>query len=107
MCSSDLVLLGKVISPQYMVWLLPAVLVVPGKWGRVAVAAMIVVMPLTQLVFPALFATFVERGAALPSWLLLARNMLLVLLVVAVWPRRRDTPFRAADALPGEQLPAP
>ena len=101
------VLLGKVISPQYMVWLLPAVLLVPGKWGRVAIVSMIVAMPLTQLVFPALFATFVERGAALPAWLLFARNLLLVLLVVAVWPRCRDTPSRAADAFVGEQLPAP
>lgn len=101
------VLLGKVISPQYMVWLLPAVLLVPGKWGRVAIVSMIVAMPLTQLVFPALFATFVERGAALPTWLLLARNLLLVLLVVAVWPRCRDTPSRASNAFVGEQLPAP
>lgn len=101
------VLLGKVISPQYMVWLLPAVLLVPGRWGRVAIVSMIVAMPLTQLVFPALFATFVERGAALPAWLLFARNLLLVLLVVAAWPRCRDTPSRAADAFVGEQLPAP
>ena len=101
------VLLGKVLSPQYMVWLLPAVLLVPGKWGRVAVATMIVSMLLTQLVFPALFTAFVERGSELPVWLLLARNMLLVLLVVAVWPRRRDTPSRAADASLGEQLQAP
>lgn len=101
------VLLGKVISPQYMVWLLPAVLLVPGKWGRVAIVSMIVAMPLTQFVFPALFATFVERGAALPAWLLFARNLLLVLLVVAVWPRCRDTPSGAADAFVGEELPAP
>jgi hypothetical protein len=101
------VLFGKVISPQYMVWLLPAALLVPGKWGRVAVATMVVAMPLTQLVFPTLFATFVERGAALPVWLLFARNMMLVLLVVAVWPRRRDTPSRAADVSPGEPLQAP
>jgi hypothetical protein len=101
------VLLGKVISPQYMVWLLPVVLLVPGKWGRVAVASVIVAMPLTQLVFPALFATLVERGAELPVWLLFARNMLLVLLVVAVWPRRRDTPSLAGDGSLGELPQAP
>lgn len=100
------VLLGKVISPQYMVWLLPAVLLVPGWWGRIGVATMIVAMPLTQAVFPPLFASFVERAAELPVWLLLARNMLLVLLVAAVWPRcprhngpvRHDIPSQAHEA---------
>ena len=101
------VLLGKVISPQYMVWLLPAVLLVPGTWGRVAVATMVVAMPLTQLVFPALFATFVERGAELPAWLLFARNMLLVVLVAAVWPRSRDAPSRVVDQPLGKQLQTP
>jgi hypothetical protein len=67
----------------------------------------IVAMPLTQLVFPALFATLVERGAELPVWLLFARNMLLVLLVVAVWPRRRDTPSLAGDGSLGELPQAP
>lgn len=92
------VLLGKVISPQYMVWLLPVVLLVPGRWGRVAVGAMVAAMPLTQLVFPALFTSFVERGAELPVWLLFARNLLLVVLVVAVWPRCRVAPAISAGS---------
>lgn len=81
------VLFGKVISPQYMVWLLPAVLLVPGRWGRIGVATILIAMPVTQLVFPPLFSSLVQRAADLPVWLLFARNMLLVLLLVAVWPR--------------------
>ena len=90
------VLFGKVISPQYVVWLLPAVLLVPGRWGRIAVATILIAMPVTQLVFPPLFSSLVQRAADLPVWLLFARNMLLVLLLVAVWPRalgrRSDRP---------------
>lgn len=85
------VLLGKVISPQYMVWLLPFVLAGAGRWGRVAIATTVVAMALTQLVFPPLFSSLTERGATLPVWLLFARNMLLVMLLIAVWPRHRGT----------------
>ena len=98
------VLLGKVISPQYLVWLLPFVLLGAGRWGRTALVTTAVAMVLTQLVFPPLFSSLTERGAGLPVWLLFARNMLLVLLLIAVWPRchppsiRAETPLR--EALP-------
>lgn len=89
------VLLGKVISPQYMVWLLPFVLVGAGRWGRVAIAATVVAMALTQLVFPPLFSSLTERGATLPVWLLFARNVLVVVVLIAVWPRCRRTTSRS------------
>ncbi len=98
------VLLGKVISPQYLVWLLPFVLLGAGRWGRTALVTTAVAMVLTQLVFPPLFSSLTERGAGLPVWLLFARNMLLVLLLIAAWPRchppsiRAETPLR--EALP-------
>jgi len=96
--------LGKVISPQYLVWLLPAALLVEGRRGRFAAGILIVAMGLTQLVFPLLYADLVERGADLPVWLLVARNALLLALVVAVWPWagriRRSTPLAGAPAQP-------
>ncbi len=98
------VLLGKVISPQYLVWLLPFVLLGAGRWGRTAVATIVVAMALTQIVFPPLFSSLTERGAPLPVWLLFARNMLLVLLLVAVWPRCHRTSPRA-EAPAGQPLP--
>ncbi len=101
------VLFGKVISPQYMVWLLPFVLLVAGRWGRAAVATMVLAMGLTQLVFPPLFSSLTERGAPLPVWLLLARNILLVVLLVAVWPRPRIAagPGRAPSGEPARAAP--
>jgi hypothetical protein len=98
------VLLGKVISPQYLVWLLPMVLLVPGVRGWVATATMVIAMGLTQLVFPLMFSTLTERGAELPAWLLFTRNMLLVVLVVAVWPRK---PSEAATGVPADPQPTP
>ncbi len=98
------VLLGKVISPQYLVWLLPFVLLGSGRWGRTAIITTAIAMAVTQLVFPLLFSSLTERGAILPVWLLFARNMLLVLLLIAVWPRCDKTSIRA-EAPSREPLP--
>jgi uncharacterized membrane protein len=82
------VTLGKVVSPQYLVWLLPATLLVPGGRGRVAAIVLPVAMVITQLIFPLFYADLVERGDALPVGLLVVRNALLVVMLWAVWPRR-------------------
>jgi hypothetical protein len=96
--------LGKVISPQYLVWLLPAALLVEGRRGRLASIVVVVAMGLTQLVFPLLYTDLVERGADLPVWLLLARNVLLTALVAVVWPWagriRRSVPLTGSPARP-------
>lgn len=97
------VIFGKVISPQYLVWLLPVVLLIPRRLGYVAIATTAVAMVMTQLVFPLLFSSLTERGAELPVWLLFARNLLLALLLIAVWPRR--TPSRAEHTGPIEPVP--
>lgn len=80
------VTLGKVVSPQYLVWLLPAAVLVEGRRGRIAALGLLVIMGITQLVFPLFYADLVERGADLPVWLLVGRNALLVALLACVWP---------------------
>lgn len=97
------VLFGKVISPQYLVWLLPVVLLIPRRWGSIATAVMAVAMVVTQLVFPLLFSSLTERGAELPVWLLFARNLLLIVLLVATWPRRVRS--RTEHTGPTEPIP--
>jgi uncharacterized membrane protein len=94
-----IVVFGKVLSPQYLIWLLPAVLLVEGRRGWLAVAVTAVAMGATQLVFPLWYADLVERSAPLPLWLLVGRNALLLLLLVLVWPRRpaSERPADGAD----------
>ena len=94
-----IVVFGKVLSPQYLVWLLPAVLLVEGLRGRVAVAVTAVAMGVTQLIFPLWYADLVERSAPLPLWLLVGRNALLLALLVLVWPR---SPAPPSPAEPGD-----
>ncbi len=98
------VALGKVLSPQYLIWLLPLVPLVGGRRGIRAVALLTVACVLTQLWFPfrywQLVAPLITPGAepdALASWLVLARDLvLLALLWTLAGPELRDTGVRAA-----------
>ncbi len=94
------VTLGKVVSPQYLVWLLPATLLVAASRGRVAAIVLPVAMVLTQLIFPLFYADLVERGDPVPVGLLVARNALLVVMLWAVWPRRAVRRAAADDQSP-------
>jgi hypothetical protein len=85
--SALLLVAGKVLSPQFMVWLLPACLLVEGRRGRAAVGATAVVMVLTQAYYAHLYGALTEGLEPLPIWLLVARNVALVVLLVLVWPR--------------------
>lgn len=95
------VTLGKVVSPQYLVWLLPTTLLVAGRRGRTAAIVLPVTMVVTQLIFPLFYADLVERGDAAPVGLLMARNALLVVMLWAVWPRRTARRAAAAGQSPG------
>lgn len=89
---------GKVVSPQYLVWLLPATMLIAGRRGRVAAVVLPVAMAVTQLIFPLLYADLVERADPVPVWLLAVRNALLLVLLWAVWPRRPSRRRQAAGA---------
>lgn len=94
---------GKVLSPQFMVWLLAAGLLVIGPYGQVAFAATVSTMLATQLYFPGRYWGLVTMQDA-PIALLVIRNALLVIVVAACWPRSWWTWGRAAPAsvtLPG------
>ena len=85
-----IVLVGtKVLSPQFLLWLVPLAVLVPGAAGAVASAFLAVAMVLTQLVYPYRYEELValERG---PVLLLVARNLLLVAAAaVLVWTMLR------------------
>jgi uncharacterized membrane protein len=75
------VVFSKVISPQFLVWLVPLVPLVAGRPGRIA----------SGILFAALIATQIEvvyehplRDGGWPVWVLLARNVLLVVLFLVL-----------------------
>jgi hypothetical protein len=77
---------GKVLSPQFLVWLLPATLLVTGRYGRGAFAVTVCAMIATQLYFPVRYWDLV--GLETPAIaLLVIRDALLVALVALAWPR--------------------
>jgi Glycosyltransferase family 87 len=82
--------LGKVLSPQYLVWLLPLVPLVRGRRGIAAGALLLLAMTLTQLWFPYRYLDLVLKFEPTASWLVFARDLtLLGLLAVLVWPERQ------------------
>jgi hypothetical protein len=87
---------GKVLSPQFLIWLIPLVLLVRGRRGLAAGSLLAVALVLTQLWFPFRYWDLVLHFRALPSWLVLLRDLTLVtLLAVLMWPERprlRDSP---------------
>ncbi len=83
------VALGKVLSPQFLIWLVPLVPLVRGRRGLVAAALLAVALVLTQLWFPYRYWDLALRFDMAASWLVLARDLVLVaLLIVLVEPAR-------------------
>jgi hypothetical protein len=72
---------GKVFSPQYLVWLLPLVPLVEPRLRRRAVLLLLVACALTQGWYPRHFYALTRMGAP-ESWLLLARDLVVVALAI-------------------------
>ena len=82
--------LGKVLSPQFLIWLIPLVPLVRGRRGLAASGLLGLALLLTQLWFPIRYWDLVAFEAV-PSWLVLARDLVLVaLLAVLVAPTGRE-----------------
>jgi Mannosyltransferase (PIG-M) len=76
-----LVAFDKVLSPQYMLWLVPLVpLAVTALRGRLALALLAVVLMLTQSWYPRHYVVMADRYHEPWTWLLLLRDVLLVVL---------------------------
>jgi hypothetical protein len=75
---------GKVLSPQFLIWLIPVVPLVRGRRGVWASALLATALVLTQIWFPFRYfrlALHFEPGL---SWLLLARDLTLVALTAVL-----------------------
>jgi Glycosyltransferase family 87 len=81
--------LGKVLSPQYMIWLIPLVPLVWGRRGVWASGLFAAACLLTQTWFPYRYWVFALHFDEVASWTVLVRDFVLVaLLAVLAWPGR-------------------
>ena len=88
-CVAAFIALGKVLSPQFLIWLLPLVPLVRGRRGIAASALLALVLVLTQLWFPYRYWRLALHQDAIASGLVLARDLVLLgLVAVLVMPRR-------------------
>ena len=85
------VALGKVLSPQFLIWLVPVVPLVGGLRGLRASALLVAGLVLTQLWFPSRYWDLARELDPLASGLVLARDLVLVALVVVLLRASRDS----------------
>jgi uncharacterized membrane protein len=77
----------KVLSPQYLLWLIPLVPLVRGRRGLAATALLTVACVLTQVWFPQRYFSYADTFDL--AWVVLLRDLVLVtLFAVLVTPRR-------------------
>ncbi len=90
------VALGKVLSPQFLIWLLPVVPLVAGRRGLAASALLVVACLLTRGWFPADYWALVKEFDGRASSLVVARDAcLLAVTAVLAWPSARRSAARA------------
>ena len=71
------IVFDRVLSPQYLIWLVPLVAMVPGRRGLVAMAMLGVAMCLTQIWSPLGWDELL-RLAPVQSWAVVARDLVLL-----------------------------
>jgi hypothetical protein len=86
---------GKVLSPQFLIWLLPLVPLVGGRRGLVASGLLGAALVLTQLWFPYRYWDLALEFDAAASWLVFARNLVLVALTLVLVSRVRPERARS------------
>ena len=95
------VALSKVLSPQFLVWLVLLVPLVGGLRRRTAVTLTILACALTAIWFPARYWDLVRDFDPLASWLVLLRGLaLLGLLAALTWPATGRAPARSPSPVP-------
>ena len=91
------VVLGKVFSPQFLLWLIPLVPLLGGLAGAGASAALGLAVVLTRAYFPGRWTNLIRFEAG-PTWLLVARDLLLLGLLAALlaWLSKEPPATRGA-----------
>ncbi len=77
------VIFGKVFSPQYLLWLLPLVVVVGGRARRPAIVLLTTALLLTQLFFDGRYHQVINLERI--TWLVVARDVAVLGLFLVLW----------------------
>jgi hypothetical protein len=87
------VALGKVASPQFLIWLIPLVPLVRGRRGLAASVLLAAACVLTQIWFPFRYWELALEFDEAASWLVLIRDLaLLGVVAVLAWPATSPGP---------------
>jgi hypothetical protein len=97
------VALGKVLSPQFLIWLVPIVPLVRGRRGLGASVLLLTALVLTQIWFPFRYWDYATHFTPTTSWLVLARDVVLVVLFALLLVEQRGD---ARDLVADERRPA-
>jgi hypothetical protein len=90
---------GKVLSPQYLIWLVPLVALVPGRRGLAAAVLLAIACAMTLWWTPTRYGDY--KNEFRWAWVVLGRDLVLVALFTTLaWPaaRLRDRGAAALDA---------
>jgi hypothetical protein len=101
-----LVAFDKVLSPQYLIWIVPFVALAAGRAGLAAAAFLLLALGLTQTWFPWSYWQLASGHESQWSWYLLARDLALVAVAAALAAglqprtrlRRRKSTFAGRSA---------
>jgi uncharacterized membrane protein len=86
-CLCAFVAFGKVLSPQFLIWLVPTVALVRGRRGYLATIALTAAWVATDVFFPQRYFEYIFQLHL--AWLVLGRDLLLLgLLGILSWPER-------------------
>jgi uncharacterized membrane protein len=86
-CVCAFIVLGKLLSPQFLIWLVPLVPLVRGRRGAAASVLLAAAFVMTQVFFASRYSEYVFHLHL--AGLVLARNLVLMgLLVLLSWPAR-------------------
>ncbi len=87
---------GKVLSPQFLIWLIPLVPLIGGRRGLAACGLLAAALVLTQIWFPFRYWELALEFDTVASWLVLVRDLVLialtVMLITRVRPERARSP---------------
>lgn len=91
------VVAGRVLSPQYLIWLVPPLAFVLSRRTLLATALLGMSLVLTQLRYPSRHDALVLHLDPTASWLVVARNVVLVVLFVELFRLLLRRPHRLDD----------